>query len=76
MEGILLDTMFELPSLSGVTECAINKEVVEGRATPLKIYADQRKGDAASERAWPIPGRAAAWWSAEPRLKRGRQRST
>src|ERR671912_167664 len=34
MEGILLDTMFELPSLNGVTECAINKEVVEGRATP------------------------------------------
>ena len=48
MEGILLDTMFELPSLGGVTECAINKEVVEGRPTPLKIYADQRKGDAAS----------------------------
>ena len=48
MEGILLDTMFELPSLGGVTECAINKEVVEGRAAPLKIYADQRKGDAAS----------------------------
>jgi ATP-dependent Clp protease ATP-binding subunit ClpX len=48
MEGILLDTMFELPSLGGVTECAINKEVVEGRATPLKAYADQRKGDAAS----------------------------
>ena len=47
MEGILLDTMFELPSLNGVTECVINKEVAESRAAPLKIYAD-RKGDAAS----------------------------
>ncbi|MFO1049296.1 MAG: ATP-dependent Clp protease ATP-binding subunit ClpX [Geminicoccaceae bacterium] len=47
MEAILLDTMFELPSLSGVTECVINKEVAESRAAPLKIYAD-RKGDAAS----------------------------
>ena len=47
MEGILLDTMFELPSLNGVTECVINKEVAEGRAAPLKIYAD-RKGDASS----------------------------
>jgi ATP-dependent Clp protease ATP-binding subunit ClpX len=47
MEGILLDTMFELPSLNGVTESVINKEVAEGRAAPLKIYAD-RKGDAAS----------------------------
>jgi ATP-dependent Clp protease ATP-binding subunit ClpX len=47
MEGILLDTMFDLPSLNGVTECVINKEVAESRAAPLKIYAD-RKGDAAS----------------------------
>ena len=36
MEGILLDTMFELPSLNGVTECVINKEVAESRAAPLR----------------------------------------
>ncbi len=42
MEGILLDTMYELPALDGVEEVVINGEVVEGRARPLYIYADRR----------------------------------
>ncbi|HLI14089.1 MAG TPA: ATP-dependent Clp protease ATP-binding subunit ClpX [Alphaproteobacteria bacterium] len=42
MEGILLDTMFDLPSLDGVEEVVINREVVEGRAKPLQIYADRQ----------------------------------
>ena len=42
MEGILLDSMYELPSLEGVEEMVINREVVEGRAKPLSIYADRR----------------------------------
>ena len=41
MESILLDTMFELPSLEGVEEIVTNREVVEGRAKPLYIYADR-----------------------------------
>ncbi|MEX2649660.1 MAG: ATP-dependent Clp protease ATP-binding subunit ClpX [Alphaproteobacteria bacterium] len=41
LEGILLDTMFELPSYDGVSEAVINREVVEGRAPPLLIYADR-----------------------------------
>ena len=44
MEAILLDSMFELPSLVGVSEIVINREVVEGRAKPLHIYSD-RRGD-------------------------------
>src|SRR6202162_1209434 len=44
MEAILLDSMFELPSLAGVSEIVINREVVEGRAKPLHIYSD-RRGD-------------------------------
>src|SRR5439155_20555394 len=44
MEAILLDSMFELPSLVGVSEIVINREVVEGRAKPLQIYSD-RRGD-------------------------------
>ncbi len=39
MEGILLDTMFDLPGLDGVEEVAISREVVEGTARPLYIYA-------------------------------------
>ena len=44
MEAILLDSVFELPSLAGVSEIVINREVVEGRAKPLHIYSD-RRGD-------------------------------
>jgi len=44
MEGILLDSMFELPSLESVENIMINREVVEGRAKPLYIYGD-RLGD-------------------------------
>ena len=34
--------MYELPGLEGVEEVVINKEVVEGRAEPLYIYAERR----------------------------------
>jgi len=48
MEGILLETMFELPTYQGVEEVVVNGEVVEGRAQPLMIYAEKRdKGGAA-----------------------------
>jgi ATP-dependent Clp protease ATP-binding subunit ClpX len=43
LEGILLDTMFDLPGLSGVEEVVINGEVVEGNAAPLHIYAESRE---------------------------------
>ena len=41
MEGILLDTMFDLPSLEGVEEVVISKEAVEGTARPLYIYSER-----------------------------------
>ena len=43
MENILLESMYELPSLESVEEIVINGEVVEGRAKPLYIYADRRE---------------------------------
>ena len=43
MENILLESMFELPSLDGVEEVVINAEVIEGRAQPLHIYGDRRQ---------------------------------
>ena len=42
LEAILLDTMYELPSMEGVEQIVINREVVEGRAEPLYIYSDRR----------------------------------
>ncbi|MEO1090791.1 MAG: ATP-dependent Clp protease ATP-binding subunit ClpX, partial [Pseudomonadota bacterium] len=41
MEGILLDTMFDLPTLDGVEEVVINKEAADAGAPPLKIYSDR-----------------------------------
>ena len=41
MESILLGTMFELPGLDQVEEVVVNKEVAEGRATPLFIYGER-----------------------------------
>ncbi len=48
MESILLDTMFDLPGLEDVKELVISRQVVEGTAPPLYIYADRadRTGDA------------------------------
>jgi len=43
MEGILLETMFELPGLEGVEEVVVNAEVVEGNAKPLYIYSERRE---------------------------------
>ena len=45
MEVLLLDTMFDLPSLEGVERVVISQQVVEGTARPLYIYADS-VGDA------------------------------
>ncbi len=41
MEGILLETMFELPTLNGVQEVVITSEVVDGGARPLYTYSDK-----------------------------------
>ncbi|OCP01276.1 MULTISPECIES: ATP-dependent Clp protease ATP-binding subunit ClpX [unclassified Ensifer] len=41
MEKILLDTMFELPTLEGVREVVISDEVVKGAARPLYIYSER-----------------------------------
>jgi ATP-dependent Clp protease ATP-binding subunit ClpX len=48
METILLDTMFDLPSLEGVEKVVISKQVVEGVSPPLYIHTDRsdRIGDA------------------------------
>jgi ATP-dependent Clp protease ATP-binding subunit ClpX len=44
MEAILLDTMYDLPSLEGVEEVVISAEVVDGKdVRPLYIYAERKK---------------------------------
>ncbi len=48
MEGILLDTMFDLPGLEGVEQVVIGPEVVDGKAKPLYIYAERAEKSGAS----------------------------
>jgi ATP-dependent Clp protease ATP-binding subunit ClpX len=48
LEAILLDTMFDLPSMDGVDEVHIDKDVVAGTKEPVRVYAAKDKtGDAA-----------------------------
>ena len=48
MESILLDTMFELPSLDSVSEVVVNADVVDAGAQPLYIHAERREDTGAS----------------------------
>ena len=43
MEGILLDSMYDLPTYESVEEVVINGEVVTGEAKPLLIYSDKKQ---------------------------------
>jgi len=47
MEAILLDTMFDLPSMNGVVEVVVDKDVVEGRKEPIRVIAETKAEDAA-----------------------------
>ncbi len=51
MEGILLDTMFDLPSMDGVDEIHIDKDVVEGRKDPVRVFAKKAKAAASDDAA-------------------------
>ncbi len=42
LEDLLLDTMFELPSLKDVSEVVIDKEVVEKNKDPLIVYKSEK----------------------------------
>lgn len=43
MEGILLDTMYELPSMEDVQKVVVDENVVEGESEPLLIYENKDK---------------------------------
>jgi ATP-dependent Clp protease ATP-binding subunit ClpX len=39
--------MFDLPGLDGVDEVVVDKDVVEGRKDPVRVYAEKQAEDAA-----------------------------
>ncbi len=47
LEEIMLDVMYDLPSMTGVKKCVVNKEVVEKKEQPTLIFADRPKDQSA-----------------------------
>ena len=43
VENLLMDLMYELPSMTGLKEVVVNEKVVDGTADPLFIYEDSEK---------------------------------
>ncbi|MDR5865907.1 ATP-dependent Clp protease ATP-binding subunit ClpX [Halomonas koreensis] len=43
LESVLLDTMYEIPSLEGVTKVVIDASVIAGESEPLLIYSQQEQ---------------------------------
>ena len=37
VEGLLLDTMFDIPTEPGIAEVVVDKDVVEGRKEPVRV---------------------------------------
>ncbi len=48
LEEILLDTMFDLPSMENVDEIVVNEEAVTTKAGPLVIYGDAQREPASA----------------------------
>ena len=43
LESILLDTMFDLPSMEGVGEVVVDKDVVAGTKEPIRVFSETKK---------------------------------
>ena len=43
MEGVMMDTMYQIPSDDSIEECIITKEAVEGTSEPLTLHKGERK---------------------------------
>ncbi|MDR5906034.1 ATP-dependent Clp protease ATP-binding subunit ClpX [Franzmannia qiaohouensis] len=49
LESVLLDTMYEIPSLEGVTKVVIDESVIAGDSEPLLIYSQQDESKVAGK---------------------------
>ena len=49
VEGVLLDTMYELPSLTDVSKVVIDDSVIKGESKPILIYDNPTDKKVASE---------------------------
>ncbi|APX93224.1 ATP-dependent protease ATP-binding subunit ClpX [Halomonas sp. 1513] len=49
LESVLLDTMYEIPSLEGVTKVVIDESVIAGDSEPLLIYSQKDESKVAGK---------------------------
>ncbi|MBI3992772.1 MAG: AAA family ATPase, partial [Candidatus Lambdaproteobacteria bacterium] len=42
LESVMLDIMYELPSLEGAEKCVVNDDVIFQRARPVLVFAEQK----------------------------------
>jgi ATP-dependent Clp protease ATP-binding subunit ClpX len=43
LEAVLLDTMYDLPSMDNVSKVVIDSSVIKGESAPILVYSDKRK---------------------------------
>ncbi len=49
LESVLLDSMYELPSMDGVSKLVVDESVIEGEAEPLMLYENQPQAASGQE---------------------------
>lgn len=49
LENVLLDTMYELPSMTDVSKVVIDESVIHGESEPLMIYNGSENQAAGAE---------------------------
>jgi len=49
LEGVLLNSMYELPSLENVTKVVVDESVIEGEAEPYFLYENQQQAVGAAD---------------------------
>jgi ATP-dependent Clp protease ATP-binding subunit ClpX len=58
LESILLDTMYDLPSLKGVQKVVVDQSVVEGHSKPYIVFKTPEKGSEGDEAPRKVSGAA------------------
>ena len=43
MEKVMLDIMYEIPTLSNVKECVVNEDVIVSHERPIMIYEEESR---------------------------------
>ena len=49
LESVLLNSMYELPSMEGVSKVVVDETVIDGDAEPLMLYENQAQQATGSE---------------------------